>query len=100
MTNNYDDELMTMMLKFDTTYFFEGSTPTIVKKELSSLENLINVNEKKINENIAVIGDMNADCKYYKRFNMQEFLDWFWAIKWDTTVSPNNDCIYDEKTCS
>ena len=35
MTNNYDDELMTMMLRFDTTYFFEGSTPTIVKKELS-----------------------------------------------------------------
>jgi hypothetical protein len=26
---------MTMMLKFDTTYFFEDSTPTIVKKELS-----------------------------------------------------------------
>ena len=37
MTNNYDDALMKMdnMIKFDTTYFFEGTTPTIVKKELS-----------------------------------------------------------------
>jgi hypothetical protein len=37
MTNNYDDALMRMdnMIKFDATYFFEGTTPTIVKKELS-----------------------------------------------------------------
>ena len=37
MTNNYDDALMRMdnMIKFDATYFFEGITPTIVKKELS-----------------------------------------------------------------
>ena len=37
MTNNYDDALrrFTNMIKFDATYFFEGDTPTIVKKELS-----------------------------------------------------------------
>ena len=37
MTNNYDDALMRRdnMIKIDATYFFEDTTPTIVKKELS-----------------------------------------------------------------
>ena len=37
MTTNYDDALMRRinMIKFQATYFFEGDTPTIVKKELS-----------------------------------------------------------------
>ena len=38
MTNNYDDALMRRdnMIKIDATYFFEDTTPTIVKKELST----------------------------------------------------------------
>lgn len=37
MTNNYDDAVIRNdnMIKFNTTYFFEGTAPTIVKKELS-----------------------------------------------------------------
>ncbi len=37
MTNNYDNTLMRMdnMIEFDALYFFEDTTPTIVKKELS-----------------------------------------------------------------
>ena len=37
MTNNYDDALMRRdnMIKIEATYFFEDTTPTIVKKELS-----------------------------------------------------------------
>jgi deoxyribonuclease-1-like protein len=42
-----------------------------------------------------VIGDLNADCGYYKP-NDTDFASWYWIIKHndDTTVG-NSDCAYD-----
>jgi deoxyribonuclease-1-like protein len=57
------------------------------KNEISSLEDLI------INEgNVVLLGDLNADCSYYKKGN--DFKDWQWTINEDTTVS-STDCTYD-----
>ncbi|MFA5333397.1 MAG: endonuclease/exonuclease/phosphatase family protein [Candidatus Nanoarchaeia archaeon] len=61
--------------------------PDNAYSEISNLEALI-ANEG----NIIVLGDLNADCAYYKRGN--DFKDWHWAINEDTTVS-SSDCTYD-----
>jgi len=42
--------------------------------------------------NIMVLGDLNADCSYYKKGN--DFIDWNWVINKDTTIA-SNDCAYD-----
>lgn len=61
--------------------------PDDAKSEISNLESLI-ANEG----NILVLGDLNADCSYYKKGN--DFNNWHWAITEDTTVS-DSDCTYD-----
>ncbi len=61
--------------------------PSDTKTEIANLENLI------INEgNIIILGDLNADCSYYKKGN--DFTDWHWVINKDTTIA-SNDCAYD-----
>ncbi|MFA5303013.1 MAG: endonuclease/exonuclease/phosphatase family protein [Candidatus Nanoarchaeia archaeon] len=61
--------------------------PDDAKSEINNLESLI-ANKG----NILILGDLNADCSYYKKGN--EFKDWHWLINEDTTVS-NSDCTYD-----
>ncbi|MDD4354222.1 MAG: endonuclease/exonuclease/phosphatase family protein [Candidatus Nanoarchaeia archaeon] len=61
--------------------------PDNAKSEIANLEDLI------LNKgNIIVLGDLNADCSYYKKGN--DFIDWHWTINEDTTVA-NSDCAYD-----
>ena len=62
--------------------------PSNAANEISNLENLV-VNEG----NVAVLGDLNADCAYYTIGD--DFSDWSWTINEDTTVS-SSDCIYDQ----
>lgn len=65
--------------------------PTDVVNELQHLENMIvDIG------NIVVIGDLNADCKYYDYEDEPVFTDWTWAIAdtADTTTS-NTNCAYD-----
>ncbi len=61
--------------------------PADAKNEIANLEDLI-TNEGKI----IILGDLNADCSYYKKGD--DFIDWHWAIDGDTTVS-SSDCAYD-----
>ncbi len=65
--------------------------PDDVKRELQGLESVVsNVS------NVIVLGDLNADCTYYKPEQDTEFDTWVWAITddQDTTVA-STDCAYD-----
>lgn len=65
--------------------------PDDVKKELQGLESVVsNVS------NVIVLGDLNADCTYYKPQQDTEFDAWIWIITddQDTTVA-STDCAYD-----
>lgn len=66
--------------------------PDDVKNELSNLEEIV---PKEVG-NILIIGDLNADCKYYNPEEEPEFDSWTWVIPdtADTTVG-NTDCAYD-----
>jgi endonuclease/exonuclease/phosphatase family metal-dependent hydrolase len=81
--------------QFNMTFFVLHAKPSDVKKELRSLENAL-VTES---GNIAVIGDLNADCDYYSpaSANSTEFDRWLWVMpdSEDTTVSQNTHCAYD-----
>ena len=65
--------------------------PNDVQQELSNLEEAI-----EDDGNIVVIGDLNADCRYYDAEEEKEFDSWHWMILdyVDTTMS-NSDCAYD-----
>lgn len=69
--------------------------PTEAEKEISNLQLYVTSNQKE-GENIVVLGDLNADCSYFKR-NESDFMGWIWLIQddIDTTVSENTDCAYD-----
>lgn len=68
--------------------------PTETENELSKLEELIE--EIIIPQDLIVLGDLNADCRYYST-PPKDFKNWTWVIPddADTTVSPNTDCAYD-----
>jgi hypothetical protein len=69
------------------TVFCIHTKPDDTKSEISNLEALI------FNEgNAVILGDLNADCSYYKKGN--DFINWHWTINEDTTVS-SSDCTYD-----
>jgi len=80
---------------FNMTFFVLHAKPSDVKKELRSLENALVTGDG----DIAIIGDLNADCDYYSpaSANSTEFDGWFWAMpdSEDTTVSKNTHCAYD-----
>jgi deoxyribonuclease-1-like protein len=63
--------------------------PEDTPNELSKLEELV----QDPKENTLILGDLNADCSYYKGGS---FLNWHWTIgdAIDTTSGPS-DCTYD-----
>lgn len=65
--------------------------PTDVNNEINYLEDVVSTSG-----NVMVLGDLNADCKYYNPLIQTEFDSWNWIIKdsEDTTVS-KTDCAYD-----
>ncbi len=75
---------------YNITIYNIHTKPENVKEELSNLENIV-----KDEGNAMIIGDLNADCSYYKNENTI-FKNWNWIIKdkEDTTVS-STDCAYD-----
>jgi len=81
--------------QFNMTFFVLHAKPSDVKKELRNLENALVIG----NGNVAVIGDLNADCDYYSSasVNGTELDGWYWAVpdSEDTTVSQNTHCAYD-----
>ena len=50
----------------------------------------------RINGNVIVMGDLNADCGYYNASVEDDFASWHWVVEdyEDTTVS-STDCAYD-----
>ncbi|MDD3159882.1 MAG: endonuclease/exonuclease/phosphatase family protein, partial [Candidatus ainarchaeum sp.] len=69
--------------------------PEDVNRELANLEKLLSINFDQ-NDEIIILGDLNADCSYYKTTDSNNFTNWYWAItdNIDTTVSDTN-CAYD-----
>ncbi len=65
--------------------------PDDVKNELAYLEEIV-----EDNGNTLLLGDFNADCRYYSNEKEKEFDSWNWIITddEDTTVSAT-DCAYD-----
>jgi len=81
--------------QFNMTFFVLHSKPSDMKRELRGIENALVMEDG----NIAVIGDLNADCDYYSpaSANSTELDGWYWAVpdSEDTTVSKNTNCAYD-----
>lgn len=73
-----------------TTYNIH-TKPDNVQQELYYLEQIVSDNN-----NVLIIGDLNADCSYYNNDKETEFDNWNWIIEdnQDTTVSTTN-CAYD-----
>jgi len=65
--------------------------PDLVPQELEALDQLIQEEG-----NSMIIGDLNADCSYYKPAKEPDFDTWTWVIQdtEDTTVA-STDCAYD-----
>ena len=65
--------------------------PDDAKQEIDYLDDIV-----KINENIIILGDLNADCSYYNNPSEPDFDNWNWLIgdNEDTTSSSTN-CAYD-----
>ena len=70
--------------------------PDVVPEEMTHLESIVLNSENYQNSNFMIIGDLNADCKYYNNEKETHFDSWNWLIKddGDTTLS-KNDCSYD-----
>lgn len=77
---------------YDLLAYNIHTKPNDVQEELSNLEAIVS-NDK---GNVIIIGDLNADCRYYDPVQETEFDDWNWIVKDkdDTTVSAT-DCAYD-----
>jgi endonuclease/exonuclease/phosphatase family metal-dependent hydrolase len=69
--------------------------PGDAPSEIKELENVVQYARAKYGPNIILMGDLNADCSYYKD-NNQHLTDMSWKINSsaDTTVS-NTTCAYD-----
>jgi len=65
--------------------------PEDVQEELNYLEDVVSDAG-----NVLILGDLNADCSYYKNEEQTEFNDWNWLVKDDEdTTSSDSDCAYD-----
>jgi hypothetical protein len=66
--------------------------PDDVPNEMSNLFDVA----KDYEGNILILGDLNADCKYFNIENSDAFKEWHWTIgdDEDTTVA-DTDCAYD-----
>jgi deoxyribonuclease-1-like protein len=80
----------------DSGYIFTIHTihtkPTDTRREMVALEEVVSRESK---GNNMVIGDLNADCKYFRRTT--QFSNWLWAIPddEDTTAEASTVCAYD-----
>lgn len=76
---------------FNITIWNIHIKPDAVEKELTNLQSLIGYEPDTI-----ILGDMNADCDYYKPETGNIFRGWHWLIAddMDTTVGTTN-CAYD-----
>jgi len=72
--------------------------PDDVENEMFELEKLVMTPNFRVSDNnVIVLGDLNADCSYYDNPSEPDFEDnWNWIIKdnEDTTVK-STDCAYD-----
>ncbi len=73
------------------TLYTLHTKPADVEQELVALENLIDDKG-----NVVVLGDLNADCSYYRPDKSVAFSTWQWVIRdsEDTTVA-KSECTYD-----
>ena len=72
--------------------------PDDVSSELHNLDSLVGSSSDSgtAEQNIIVLGDLNADCNYYNPYSSTDFVDWNWVIGNDAdTTSGNSDCAYD-----
>jgi len=78
---------------YNMTFVLLHAKPSDVSAELRDLESLL----ADASGNVAVIGDLNADCDYYNPASGAAFSKWYWTIPngEDTTVSQNTRCAYD-----
>lgn len=76
---------------YDLIVYNIHTKPDDVSSEMDNLAEIV-----KTQGNVAVIGDLNADCDYYDNSEEQEFDNWNWIISdnQDTTSSSTN-CAYD-----
>lgn len=72
------------------TLYTLHTKPEETPAELEALERLVAADGSK--GNTIIIGDLNADCSYYRRGS--DFSSWRWTINRDTTAG-KSDCAYD-----
>lgn len=69
--------------------------PTDAEQEIRELEDVVLWAMREYNENdIFIIGDLNADCTYFDSFFVMSEYEWLIDEKQDTTVG-RTDCAYD-----
>lgn len=75
---------------YNFTAYNIHTKPSDVPTELSNLEDIVDNKG-----NVAIMGDLNADCSYYNS-SEKHFSSWSWLVKDsdDTTIS-STDCAYD-----
>jgi exonuclease III len=77
---------------YNVTIFNIHTKPEDVKNELRNLELIANKDDYTM-----IIGDLNADCDYYKVSEEPEFNNWNWLIPYSAdTTSGKTDCVYDQ----
>jgi len=84
-------ELNFEYLNYTFRIYYIHIKPDEVSGELKYLEDITNNKG-----NTIIMGDLNADCKYYNQKKQNQFENWIWEISntKDTTVSKTN-CAYD-----
>jgi len=71
------------------TFWVVHLKPSNVSQELDALETMID-------EDVVLIGDLNADCDYYDADKETHFDSWDWVIGDEVdTTSGESDCAYD-----
>lgn len=83
----------------DDRFYVLHLKPDDVSSELEALELVVSSKELVVDKDVVLIGDLNADCRYYSE--RVHFLDWDWVIGdgADTTVG-KSDCAYDRVVVS
>ena len=74
-------------------FYINHLKPDDVKAEMFALDQEV---EHDVDKPIVIIGDLNADCRYYDSVKEDELDDWWWLIKHtEDTTSGKTDCAYD-----
>lgn len=95
----FEREPVAVTFKLDSeeiTIYNIHTKPLDVQAELQELERIIHANSNIEEDNIIILGDLNADCRYYNPGKETEFDSWIWLIEdeEDTTVGATH-CAYD-----